>query len=60
VSELCECCGGPLECYEGEPYCPDYTYYATLELASEADEEARVERMRPAPAWEDGPSNGPP
>jgi uncharacterized Zn finger protein (UPF0148 family) len=60
MNELCECCGGRLESYEGELYCPDCTYYAALELAEEADEEARVERMWPAPAWEDGPTEGPP
>jgi hypothetical protein len=60
VNNLCDSCGGRLESYEGDLYCPDCTLFAALELAEEADEEAHVERMQPAPAREDGPAEGPP
>jgi uncharacterized Zn finger protein (UPF0148 family) len=59
----CECCGSPLECFEAERYCPNCTYYEALELAEEADEEARLLRLTPAPAGaeEEGPADdGPP
>jgi uncharacterized Zn finger protein (UPF0148 family) len=60
MNESCESCGGRLHSYEGEVYCPHCTRWEAVRLAEEADEEARVERMQPAPAWEDGPTEGPP
>jgi uncharacterized Zn finger protein (UPF0148 family) len=42
---LCDLCGGPLECFEGEPYCPDCTRYEAMELARQADNEARAMRL---------------
>ncbi len=61
MNSLCACCGALLESYEVGSYCPDCTYYDALELAQEADEEARVLRQQPEPAWIDGPDDdGPP
>jgi hypothetical protein len=40
----CEHCGGVLECFEGEPYCPDCTRYEAEEQARQADEEAAAFR----------------
>jgi hypothetical protein len=31
MSKLCEHCGGALECYEGQEYCPDCTAYRPAE-----------------------------
>jgi hypothetical protein len=59
----CEYCGGPLEYFEGEPYCPDCTQYAAEELARQADEEARVLHLAldQAAQPEEGPADdGPP
>jgi hypothetical protein len=57
----CEYCGGPLECFEGEWYCPDCTQYAAEELARQADEEARALRLAQAAQPEEGPpDDGPP
>jgi uncharacterized Zn finger protein (UPF0148 family) len=55
----CEHCGGPTCTYEGEVYCPDCTYYDALELAAEADEEARLERTVIYAAWDDTPADPP-
>ena len=60
MSDLCECCGGPLASFEGESFCPECTRWETVVLAEEADDEARGERMQPAPAQEEGPADGPP
>jgi uncharacterized Zn finger protein (UPF0148 family) len=59
----CEDCGSRLACFEGETYCPDCTYYEALELAEEADDEARLLRLTPAPAGAEGEGpadDGPP
>jgi hypothetical protein len=42
---LCENCGGRLESFEGEAYCPDWTRYATEQLTLRADDEARAVRL---------------
>jgi uncharacterized Zn finger protein (UPF0148 family) len=60
VNNLCDGCGNPLASYEGESYCPGCTRWEALQLAEEADEEARVLRLLPAPPWEEGPADGPP
>ncbi len=36
----CDLCGGPLEVFEGEPYCPDCTHYAALAGLHHATDEA--------------------
>jgi uncharacterized Zn finger protein (UPF0148 family) len=46
----CESCGGPLECYEGELFCPACTRYETEKLARQADDEARAARLALAQA----------
>ena len=57
----CEHCGGPLACFEGETYCPDCSRYQALQLAEEADDEARLLRQAPAPPPDEGPDgDGPP
>ena len=58
----CDCCGGGLERFEGESYCPDCTHYETLRLAGRADDEARLLRLAgPAGPGEEGPpGDGPP
>jgi uncharacterized Zn finger protein (UPF0148 family) len=50
----CENCGGPLDCYKGEWYCPPCTYFTTTLLAAAAADEAHRERQAPAGA-DDGP-----
>jgi uncharacterized Zn finger protein (UPF0148 family) len=54
----CDCCGSRLACFEGETYCPDCTYYEALQLADQADDEARRERQAPAPADDGPPDDG--
>jgi uncharacterized Zn finger protein (UPF0148 family) len=54
----CEHCGSPLECFEGEDYCPDCLRYEVEELAAEAAEEAA--RFRRAEAEWAGADEGPP
>jgi uncharacterized Zn finger protein (UPF0148 family) len=58
----CKDCAGPLECYEGEWYCPDCLRYATEELAAEAAAEAALLRRAEAKwaAAGDGPADGEP
>ena len=57
----CECCGGRLECFEGETYCPDCCLVEALQLAERADDEARRERLAPTPPDDEGPpDDGPP
>jgi hypothetical protein len=46
MDETCETCGGRLECYEGEPYCPDCTWYAVTAEAAAADREAAAAAVR--------------
>jgi uncharacterized Zn finger protein (UPF0148 family) len=36
----CEQCGGRLERYEGETYCPDCTHYEAVEAHDRATDEA--------------------
>jgi hypothetical protein len=53
----CECCGGRLECFEGERYCPDCCLVEVLRPAGRADDEARLPRLaEPAGPGEEGPS----
>jgi uncharacterized Zn finger protein (UPF0148 family) len=56
----CEDCGGPLACFEGEPYCPACTRYAAEELAAEAAAEAALLRRAEAEwaAAGEGPADG--
>jgi uncharacterized Zn finger protein (UPF0148 family) len=55
----CECCGGPLEHYEGEAYCPDCTRYEVEEAARQATAEAVQLREAEATAAlaSDGPAD---
>jgi hypothetical protein len=58
-----KCCGSPLVCYQGEPYCPDCTRYEAEQLARQTDDEARALRraLDQAPPPEDGTADdGPP
>jgi uncharacterized Zn finger protein (UPF0148 family) len=58
----CDTCGAPLECFEGEDYCPDCVRYATEELAAEAAAEAALLRRAEAEwaAAGEGPDDGEP
>jgi hypothetical protein len=40
MSMKCENCGGRLETYEGESYCPECTYYEAVEAHDLATDEA--------------------
>ena len=51
----CSYCGGPLESYGGEIYCPNCCRVEALELPAEADEEARRLRLAPAGPDVEGP-----
>jgi hypothetical protein len=44
----CTECGGRLECFEGERYCPDCTRYEVEEAARQALDEALVLRTAEA------------
>ncbi len=46
----CDECGAPLECFEGEDYCPDCTRAELLREVAAADEEAAVLNRLPPPA----------
>jgi hypothetical protein len=50
AGDRCPHCDGPVECFQGEPYCPDCTYYETLALAEQAEDEARRVRLALADA----------
>jgi hypothetical protein len=58
----CDRCGGRLERFEGERYCPDCCLVEALHLAERADDEARLLRLaEPAGPGEEGPTgDGPP
>ena len=45
---LCDQCHEPMECYEGELYCPDCTRFGVEEAGRLADDEARRDREREA------------
>jgi hypothetical protein len=40
MSMKCEQCGGRLESYEGESYCPDCTFFEAVEAHDRATDEA--------------------
>jgi hypothetical protein len=39
MTKRCYHCGGPLECYDGTPYCPSCTSYTLADEVAPADAE---------------------